>query len=101
LTDEQQAAVIFDEIMQWGGVAPPRKPGDFTVSEFAAHIQRSEATARRTLMALTESGQLATERRYDPVMCRTRPVWWVTQMGGTAIEPATAAVGAWGSGVGE
>jgi len=75
LTDEQTAA-IFDEVMRWGGVAPPRQPGDFTVTEFAAHIQRSEATARRVLVSLVESGKLATEQRYDPVMCRTRPVWW-------------------------
>jgi len=68
---------MFDEIMRWGGVAPTRQEGDFTASEFAKHIQRSEPTARRVLMKQVEAGTLATEKRYDPVMQRTRPVWWV------------------------
>lgn len=84
---------MFDEIMQWGDISPTRQQGDFTVTEFAAHIGRSEPTAKRALMGLVEDGKLATEKRYDPNSRRPMRVWWkVTQTGGKAI--AVAGVGA-------
>ena len=76
MTDPQTAA-IFDEIMKWGGVAPLRQDNDFTVSEFAGHITRSEPAARRVLQQQVEEGRLASEKRYDPAVNRTVRVWWV------------------------
>ena len=69
-------AAIFDEIVRWGGVAPAREDGDFTVAEFAAHIGRSEMSARRALMVQVDAGRLGMEKRYDPTRNRVVTVWW-------------------------
>ena len=83
MTDERTAA-IFDEIVRWSGIAPVRQDGDFTVAEFAAHIGRSEMSARRALMKLVDAGNLGMETRYDPIKNRVVTVWWKLQ-GGTPI----------------
>ena len=90
-------AALFDEIMQWGGITPLRQPGDFTHSDFAVHIGRSESAAKRALNDLVDAGRLATEKRFDPTLQRNCRVYWVIE-GGTPIGAEGVAVGVWGEG---
>lgn len=91
-------AALFDEIMQWSGITEPRKPGDFTQSDFAAHIGRSDSSAKRALYDLVDAGRLGTGMRYDPAIGRNRRVFWAVDEGGTPIGAEGVAVGVWGEG---
>ena len=73
---DPQAMTVLEEIIRYSGLAPERKPGDFTTSECANAMSRSEPTVRRILDRQVVAGVLDSEQRFDPASKRVVRVWW-------------------------